>query len=135
MRQATFGSLAKQLHLQAATHTNISVARFMEAQSLVGVCKMARSHKVLQQALSAATQLSNVVQSCASAGNNVEAMATLQAANVLWEEGQGVVAVRMLQSLGKNDSTATQSIPVGKAKILAKLVSPFLSRLEVFSLI
>lgn len=122
MRQATFGSLAKQEHLQAATQSDLKVARFLEAQALVGSCKMARSHKVLQHALSAATQLSKVVHSCSSAGIDINAVATLQAANVLWEEGQGIVAIRMLQSLEGDDTTSSQAMTVGKPKILAKLV-------------
>lgn len=123
MRQTTFGSLAKRNHLRIRTNIDEKKARYMEAQVLVGCCKMARKHGVLQHALSAATQLNKIVPSCKEVGLNITGVATLQAANVLWEDGQGVPSIKMLQTL-ENDNTAnSQSIEVGRAKLLAKLVS------------
>lgn len=122
MRQATFSSLAKRAHLRQATKIDTKTARFLEAKALVCSCKMARSHKVLQHSLSAATQLSEAVESCKQVGLDISAVATLQAANVLWDQGQGISSIRMLQALKTNSAVNQQSIVVGKAKLLAKLV-------------
>jgi ataxia telangiectasia mutated family protein len=123
MRQATFGSLAKREHLREATGVNEKKARYMEAKALVGCCKMARKHEVLQHALSAATQLNRVVDPCRKVGLDIGGVATLQASNVLWEDGQGLPSIRMLQSLEGDPATSSQSMVVGRAKLLAKLVS------------
>jgi len=122
MRQTTFSSLAKRKHLRQAAQVDTKTARLLEAKALVGSCKMARSHKVLQHSLSAATQLSKAVESCKHVGLNINAVATLQAANVLWDQGQGISSIRMLQALQMNGAISHQSIDVGKAKLLAKLV-------------
>ncbi|KAI5807112.1 hypothetical protein EDC01DRAFT_638230 [Geopyxis carbonaria] len=120
MRQATFGSLAKQDHLQASSRITPKLARLLEAKTLVECCKMARSHKILQHALTAATQLSKVVEPCKNSGLDIHAMATLQAAHVLWDDGQGIASIRMLQYL-ENESDNSQTLVVGKPKLLAKL--------------
>lgn len=123
MRQATCGSLAKQSHLQSATRVDLRLARLMEAKALIGACKMARSHKELQNALSAATQLSKVVESCKKVKADVAEMATLQAANVLWEEGMSVEAIKMMRTLQGRERESSQDMEVGRAKLMAKLVS------------
>lgn len=128
MRQATFGSLAKQKHLQNATGTDLQAARLFEAGALVASCKMARSHSVLQHSLSAATQLSKVVEPCQKAGIEISAVATLQAAKVLWDDGQSKESIGMLKRLGANEDLQEQSMPVGRPKLLARLVSHSVER-------
>jgi ataxia telangiectasia mutated family protein len=123
MRQTIFSSLAKREHLRRVTHVDMKTARFLEAKALVDTCKMARSHKVLQHSLSAATQLSKAVDPCKEVGLKIDAVATLQAANVLWDQGRGVPPIKMLQILEKNSLINQQSIVTGRAKLLAKLVS------------
>ncbi|KAF8249612.1 hypothetical protein K440DRAFT_542932 [Wilcoxina mikolae CBS 423.85] len=123
MRQATFGSMAKRHHLRIHAGVDQRQSRYMEARALVGCCKMARTHKVLQHALSAATQLNKVVEPCREAGLDISGVATLQTANVLWEDGQGVPSIRMLTALEKDQSSSSQSMVVGRAKLLAKLGS------------
>lgn len=122
MRRTTFSSLAKQDHLRAATQTDLRTARLLEVKTLVGTCKMARSHKVLQHALSAATHLEKLVEPCKQLGVDISAISTLQSANVLWELGESVTSIRMLQGLGADAEDLSQSVVVGRAKLLAKLV-------------
>jgi len=135
MRQATFGSMAKRNHLMIHAGIDQKQARYMEAKALVGCCKMARKHKVLQHALSAATQLNKVVQPCRKADLDISGVATLQAANVLWEDGQGVPSIKMLTALERDQSNSSQSMVVGRAKLLAKLVSYILAYTQVMVLI
>jgi len=123
MRQTILSSVAKRDHLRRAVGIDTKTARFLEAKALVASCKMARSHKVLQHSLSAATQLSRAAESCKQVDLDIGAVATLQAANVLWDHGQGIASIRMLQALGFDSALGQQSIVVGKAKLLAKLVS------------
>ncbi|KAL7272152.1 Serine/threonine-protein kinase tel1 [Rhizina undulata] len=121
MRQAAFGSLSKRQHLRDSAQIDTKTARLIEAKSLVGCIKMARSHKVLQHSLSAATHLSKVVQPCKDVGLDLNAVATLQVANVLWDQGQRTSSIRMLQTLKDNSLSTKQCMVVGKAKLMAKL--------------
>ena len=123
MRQATFGSLVKRDHLRAQSGIDKKKARYLEAQALIGCCKMARKHSVLQHALSAATQLSMVVEPCREVGLDISAVATLQVANVLWEDSQSIPSIRMLTALENDKQSASQSMVIGRAKLLAKIVS------------
>lgn len=122
MRQATFGSLAKREHLRNATGVDLRAARLFEAKALVDCCKMARSHGVLQHSLSAATQLSKVVGPCREAGVDIGAVACLQAAKVLWDDGQGSEGISMLQVLSRAKGISSQPVPVSLPKVLAQLV-------------
>jgi ataxia telangiectasia mutated family protein len=122
MRQATFSSLSKRIHLRLPMGIDEQKARHMEAKALIGCCKMARKHEILQHALSAATQLNNVVEPCKKVGLDITSVATLQSSNVLWEHGQAIPSIRMLQALVGDDKASSQAMVVGKAKLLAKLV-------------
>lgn len=123
MRQATVGSLAKRSHLREHAKVSENKAKFMEAHTMIGYCKMARKHEMVQHALSAATQLSRLAPGCKAVGIDISGVAALQVANVLWEDGQGIPSIKMLQDLEKDKTLASQSIVVKRAKLLAKLGS------------
>ena len=125
MRQATFGSLAKRTHLRMRSGTDVigeKNSRKMEAKTLIECCKMARKHEILQHAISAATQLENLVQPCKDVDLDISGVAALQAANVLWLDGHAVASIRMLSALEQDANAASQSIEVGRAELLATLV-------------
>lgn len=127
MRQATFGSLAKRTHLRTRSgtdHIGEREARKLEAKTLIEICKMARKHEILQNAITASTQLENLVQPCKDVGLDISGVAALQAANVLWLDGQAVPAIDILSTLVQGNGLASQSIEVGRAKLLATLVRP-----------
>ncbi|CCX29977.1 Similar to Serine/threonine-protein kinase tel1; acc. no. Q4WVM7 [Pyronema omphalodes CBS 100304] len=121
LRQVAFGSLSKRDHLRIHANLEPKQARLFEAEALVSSCKMARKHIALHHALSAAVKLSDIVQPCKEIGLDISGVATLQAANVFWEKGQLVPSIRMLASLENDKASASQTMAVGRAKLLAKL--------------
>ena len=123
IRQTTFSSIAKRQHLQEKANIDQKVARLYEAKALISVCELARSHKVLQHALSASTHLNEVSNLCTEVALDISAATTLQTANVFWDQGEALSAIRMLQGLenAKLD-VLQQDISVGRAELLATLV-------------
>lgn len=128
VRQAAFSSIAQRQHLRDLTKIDVKAARLNEARALIGVCELARSHKVLQHALSAATHLNNVMRLCKDVGLNISAATTLQTANVLWAQGETVSSISMLQDLkGSKTGLENQDIIVSPAELLTTLVRHYLN--------
>lgn len=123
IRQATFSSIAKRPHLQERANIDLKVARLYEAKALITVCELSRSHKILQHALSASTHLNKVSNLCTEVALDISAATTLQTASVLWDQGEAISSIRMLQGLddAKLD-IIRQDISVGRAELLATLV-------------
>lgn len=126
-RIATFGSLAKKPHLRSSmSGVEMPHSRFFEARALMDACQISRNHNVLQTSLSYATYLDQLVVPCQKAGIAIRVAAAFQAASVLWDQGEMVTSIRMLQSLikkTKNDiAFQNQSIPIGEPELLSKVV-------------
>lgn len=125
IRQATFSSIAKRRHLQENANIDLKVARLYQAKALISFCELARSHKTLQHALSASTYLNNIVDLCAEVALDISAAITLQTASVLWDQGEAISAIRLLQGLeNANLNVIRQDISVGRTELLATLVRP-----------
>lgn len=124
IRQATFSSIAKRKHLQENANIDLKSARLYEAKALISACEISRSHKVLQHALSASMHLNKVVNLCAEVALDISAATTLQTASVLWDQGETISSIRMLQGLENTKlDVIRQDISVGRAELLATLVS------------
>ncbi|RPB23770.1 hypothetical protein L211DRAFT_786209 [Terfezia boudieri ATCC MYA-4762] len=122
IRQATFSSIAKRRHLQENSNIDLKVARLYQAKALISFCELARSHKVLQHALSASTHLNKIVDLCAEVALDISAATTLQTASVLWDQGEATSSIRLLQGLeNANLNVIQQDISVGRTELLATL--------------
>jgi len=78
---------------------------------------------MLQASLKSAILLSKLIQPCAQLGLTIDAAATFDLANVLWDQGEMTTSIRMLQQLNGQIELHGQSIPVNRAEVLASLVS------------
>lgn len=124
IRQTTFGSIAKRQHLQEKSGIDLDAARLYEARALISVCELARSHNALQHALSASTHLNGVASQCQEVNLDISAVAALQTANVLWDQGEKITSIRMLQSLVSSEvNIMRQDISIALAELLTTLVS------------
>ncbi|KAF8475673.1 hypothetical protein BDZ91DRAFT_649584 [Kalaharituber pfeilii] len=122
IRQVTFSSIAKRQHLQDKIQIDLRAARMYQAKALSSVCELARIHKVHQHALSACTHLSDIVAPCQEIGLDISAVAALQTANVLWDQGEILTSIRVLQELDNAKSDMiTQDISIGRTELLATL--------------
>lgn len=123
IRQTTFSSIAKRRHLQKNANIDLKVARLYQAKALISFCELARSHKVLQHALSVSTHLNKIVDLCAEVALDISAVTTLQTASVLWDQGETTSSIRLLQGLeNARLDVIRQDISVGRTELLATLV-------------
>lgn len=83
---------------------------------------MSRRHEALQNTLTTATYLNQLIKPCEEVGVNIKAAVNFESANVLWDQGEMTASIRMLQDLQANNDTTSSFVHVGKSELLAKLV-------------
>ena len=121
-RETIFSSLSKKAELQSLLRTSLRDARAVESRVLLSSSHMSRMHGALQNALTTATYLNQLVIPCEEAGIDISAAVQFESANVLWAQGEMTASIRMLQDLRKSLSSHAPSAHVGKPELLAKLV-------------
>ena len=84
--------------------------------------QMSRNHDALQNALTTATYLNQIVKECRDAGVEVDAAVRCESAHVLWGQGEMTASIRMLQDLAKDAIPKSELMRPGRAELLAKLV-------------
>ena len=100
-------------------------------QNALLASKLNRSHNALQESLSLATSLMDLIEPCRNLGLNLEIAVHVEAANALWDQGEVRSAIGMLQALDRGPSLNEQAIPVGHSDLLAKIGSQVsIARLE-----
>ena len=125
-RETTFSCLSKRPRLQELLKTSLREARLMECRMLLASSSISRSHGALQNSLSTATYLNQIVEPCKAVGVNVIAATQFESSHVLWSQGETTASIRLLRELSHNLHTnilEPQSISVGRPEMLAKLVS------------
>jgi ataxia telangiectasia mutated family protein len=122
-RETIFSSLSRRSSLLNATQTNARDARLIEVHTLLESSRMSRNHGALQNSLTTATYLSGLTEPCNKLGLEIGAIAQFEVANVLWDQGEMMASIRVLQSLNTLPDLRKQTVPVGKPELLAKLVS------------
>ena len=77
----------------------------------------------LQEPLAVATYLSDIIPACADEGLNIDAAINNEVANVLRDQGEVTASIRILQELASRKTMDDQDLMVGKADLLARIVS------------
>ena len=121
-RESIFSLLSKRSKLQDMLRTSPRDARALESHLLLASSTMSRFHGALQNALTTATYLNQLVKPCEEAGVDISAAVQLESANVLWGQGEMTASIRMLQDLKNSAASDSQFVRVGKPELLAKLV-------------
>ncbi|EWC48158.1 hypothetical protein DRE_02262 [Drechslerella stenobrocha 248] len=123
-RMAICSSMVKRPHLRSNAGIEIQSARLLEARTLIKMCQISRSHSVLQKSLTSTVSLTEMIGPCRDIGVEIEAAAILESASVLWDQGETLPAIGMLQPLleisERDSSYLKQAIPVGRPELLAK---------------
>lgn len=122
-RETLFSLLSQNKHLREALHVSIRDCRAIEAQSVISSSQFARKNDLIQQSLTAATYLSRLVPICQKIDVKMDAAAHFEVATTLWRQGEISTSVQMLQELCSRTDLLKQSIQVGRAGMLAQLVS------------
>lgn len=123
-RNTLFSTVSKSKDLRTLMKVSEKDARIVEVQALLASSGLNRRHGALQSSLKSATYLAQLVDSCAELGLRVDVAANFEASNVLWDQGEMISSIRMLQDIVSVDELRRQDIQVGKPKVLATLVSP-----------
>jgi ataxia telangiectasia mutated family protein len=121
-RETLFSLLSQNKHLREALHVSIRDCRAIEARSVISSSQFARKNDLIQQSLTAATYLSQLVPVCKEVDVKVDAAAHFEVATTLWRQGEISTSVQMLQELCSRTDLLEQSIQVGRAGMLAQLV-------------
>jgi ataxia telangiectasia mutated family protein len=91
--------------------------------SVISSSQFAKKNDLIQQSLTAATYLSQLVPVCKEVDVKVDAAAHFEVATTLWRQGETSTSVQMLQELCSRTDLLEQSIQIGRAGMLAQLVS------------
>ncbi|KAI5205260.1 hypothetical protein AUEXF2481DRAFT_9016 [Aureobasidium subglaciale EXF-2481] len=120
-RETLFSLLSRNKNLREALHVNIRDCRAIEARSVISSSQFARRNDLIQQSLTAATYLSQLVPICQEVDVKMDAAAHFEVATTLWRQGEISTSVQMLQELCLRTDLLGQSIQVGRPGMLAQL--------------
>ncbi|KAK7540314.1 hypothetical protein IWX49DRAFT_592680 [Phyllosticta citricarpa] len=104
-RETLFSLMSKQPGLQAIVDTKPRELRKLQQEALTNSVDIFRRHGALQESLTAATYLVDLVEPCRQLQLETEADAKFQVALVLWDQGEKTTSVRMLQKLEEESRT------------------------------
>ena len=122
-RETLFSVLSSNPVLVESLHTRVATIRGMEVEALVSSSSVCRKHGALQESLASVTYLSDIVPRCKAIGLNIEATAQHEVANVLWEQGETEISIRMRQHLIDHADFDSQDADLSLPVLLARLVS------------
>lgn len=123
-RETLFSTLVRKSQLHDLVRCSARESREIEVKTVLDSSRMSRHHGALQDSLKSAMYLSNLIEPCKSLGIGVEAVARFEAAGVLWDQGELTASIRALQWLRSELDLSQQTMRIGSAELLAKLVSP-----------
>ena len=93
----------------------------MEVRAALLASKLNRAHNALQESLSLATAMIDLIEPCAAVGLNVDVSIHIEAANTLWDQGEMASSIGMLQALDNGPSLKLQTLPVGRSDLLSRI--------------
>jgi ataxia telangiectasia mutated family protein len=121
-RETLFNVLSTNTNLVESLRTRTATLRNMEVEALVSSSSICRRHGALQESLASVTYLSDMIPKCKSVGLDIEVTAQHEVANVLWEQGETEISIRMRQNLIDHANFDTQNVDLSLPVLLAKLV-------------
>jgi ataxia telangiectasia mutated family protein len=120
-RGTTLSSLSQHPRLQEVLNIPAMDTRLVEVRTALLASKINRAHNALQESLSSATSMIDLIKPCVEVGLNVEVAIHLEAANALWDQGEMVSSINMLRALDNGANLKNQTIAVGRSDLLSKI--------------
>ncbi|KAK1987210.1 phosphatidylinositol 3 [Colletotrichum cereale] len=119
-RETTLSLMSQQSKLR---NQNLSTAeaRQVEIRCMLMSSGIYRFHQATQESLNLSTSLTDLVGPCEDLGIKVDAAIKIEAANSLWDHGEMISSIRMLQSIDNDSSLKKQTIPVRRSDLLSKI--------------
>ncbi|OJD11921.1 hypothetical protein AJ78_07406 [Emergomyces pasteurianus Ep9510] len=119
--EALFSLVNRQPHIKPMLSLSSRDAQLLEVKAIRASLRISREHDEHQASLKSAISLSKLIKPCADLGVFIDAAATFDLANVLWDQGEMTTSIQMLKQLNEQNDLQKQSIPVNKAEVLASL--------------
>ncbi|GAW26034.1 putative serine threonine-protein kinase tel1 [Rosellinia necatrix] len=119
-RETTMSLLSQFSKRSEITKVNPPDARLIQVKSMLLSSSIHRYHKAFQESLNIATSLTHLVQPSADLGLNIDSAARLEAANSLWDHGEMMSSIRMLQHIDEDTNLKKQTVVVSRPDLLAK---------------
>lgn len=99
-------------------------ARVVEIQGLLLSSRIYRFHRAMQESLNVSTRLWDLMGPGAALGLSVEAAIQMETASSLWDQGEVVASIRMLQSIAeqrKTTNTTTAGVAISRSELLSQI--------------
>ena len=122
-RESVFSAIARRTVLQDMFRSSARTSRALEVNAVLESSRMSRSHGALQSSLNAAMYLTELIGPCSRAGLDIEAISQLEAASVLWDQGEMMASIGMLKNIKGPLELPDITVRVGAAELLARRVS------------
>ncbi|GJC90958.1 serine/threonine-protein kinase TEL1 [Colletotrichum liriopes] len=119
-RETTLSLMSQQAKLRSQA-LSTAEARQVEIRCMLMSSGIYRFHQATQESLNLSTSLTDLVDPCEDLGIKVDAAIKIEAANSLWDHGEMISSIRMLQSIDNDSSLKRQTIPVSRSDLLSKI--------------
>ncbi|KAF5864789.1 Serine/threonine-protein kinase tel1 [Aspergillus alliaceus] len=119
--EALFSSIKRKVHLRSLTNISNHDAQLLEVKAIRQSLQVTRDQGIQQASLKSAVCLSKLAHQCSSLGINIEGAAKFDLANVLWDQGEMAVSIRMLNQLKDQNDLHKQVVPISRAELLVTL--------------
>ena len=114
-------SMWSQHHRLRAPLLTPADARLVQVRGMLLSCDIYRFHRAHQETLNLSTSLTDLMEPSEAMGLSVDAAIRIAAANSLWDHGEMISSIRMLQNIDKDSSLKKQTVPVSRSDLLSKI--------------
>ncbi|KAI1818747.1 phosphatidylinositol 3 [Poronia punctata] len=119
-RETTMSLLSQFSSRSATTRLNPPEARLSQVKSMLLSSNIHRYHQAFQESLNIATSLTHLVEPSVDLGLSIDSAARLEVADSLWDHGEMMSSIRMLQHIDEDTDLKKQTIVVSRPDLLAK---------------
>ncbi|KAJ4398775.1 Serine/threonine-protein kinase tel1 [Neurospora sp. IMI 360204] len=114
-------SMWSQHHNLRPSRLTPADARLAQIRGMLVSSDIYRFHRATQETLNLSTTLTDLIKPSEQMGLTVDAAIRMEAANSLWDQGEMISSIRMLQNIDKDSSLKKQTVPVSRSDLLSKI--------------
>ncbi|KAI1263998.1 phosphatidylinositol 3 [Xylariaceae sp. FL1019] len=119
-RDTTMSVLSQFTMRSEAAKVDPPMARLAQVKAMLLSSGVHRYHQAYQESLNIATSLTHLVQPSADLGLYIDSATRVEAAESLWDHGEMMSSIRMLQLIDEDTDLKKQTVPVSRSDLLAK---------------
>ncbi|KAI0526556.1 phosphatidylinositol 3 [Xylaria bambusicola] len=119
-RETTMNLLSQFSVRGNVANLNPPETQLVQVKSMLLSSNIHRYHQAFQESLNIATSLTHLVQPSADLGLNIDSAARIEVANSLWDHGEMMSSIRLLQHIDEDTDLKKQTIAVSRPDLLAK---------------